>query len=108
MSSLGRSESPTENLDGLSSKWKHGSGRWVRDVLVWNEAPFLFRTDLVPNDSLSGERPEHASDVKRLGKTPVVIEFTSDEAKVKVAAKAEHRALVAGTFASPTTVAREA
>ena len=95
------------DLDGLSSKWKHGFGRWVRDVLIWNKAPFLFRTDLVPVDSLSGERPEHADDVKRLGKTPVVIEFTSTDAKVEVAARAEHRPLVAGPVTAPAAVARE-
>ena len=63
------------DLDGLSSKWKHGSCRWVRDVLVWNNAPLLFRTQLIPVDRLSGEQSAHASDVKRLGKTPAVIEF---------------------------------
>jgi hypothetical protein len=56
---------------------------------------------------LSGARPEHASDVKRLGKTLVVIEFACGDAKVEVAAKAEHRALVTGPFTSPATVARE-
>jgi len=37
----------------------------------------------------------------------VVIEFTSDDAKFEVAAKAEHRDLVTGPFTSPATVARE-
>jgi hypothetical protein len=26
------------DVDGLSPKWKRGSGRWVRDVLVWQGA----------------------------------------------------------------------
>ena len=26
------------DVDGLSPKWKRGSGRWVRDVLVWSKA----------------------------------------------------------------------
>ena len=34
--------------------------------------------------------------VKRLGDNPVVIEFASDGAKIEVAAKAQHRALVSG------------
>jgi len=76
-------------------------------VPVWNKAPLLFRTELIPVDRLSGEQPEHAGDVKRLGKTLVVIEFTSDDAKFEVAAKAEHRDLVTGPFTSPATVARE-
>jgi hypothetical protein len=90
------------NLDGLSLKWKHGSGRWVRDVLVWNKAPLMFRTELVPIDRLSGEQPEQAGEVKRLGDKPVVFEFASDDAKIEVAAKAESRALVTGPFTSPT------
>src|SRR6266498_3800252 len=28
-------------VGGLGSKWKRGSGRWVRDVLVWTKAPLL-------------------------------------------------------------------
>jgi hypothetical protein len=25
-------------VEGLSPKWKRGSGRWVRDVLMWSKA----------------------------------------------------------------------
>ena len=28
-------------IDGLSTKWKRGYGRWVHDILVWTKAPFL-------------------------------------------------------------------
>ena len=76
-------------------------------MLVWNKAPLLFRTELIPVDSLSGKQPAHAGDVKRLGKTPVVIEFTANDAKIEVAAKAEHRTLVTGPFTSQAKVARE-
>jgi hypothetical protein len=31
------------DLDGLSPKWKRGSGRWVRNVLVWSKAPLMLR-----------------------------------------------------------------
>jgi hypothetical protein len=34
--------------DGLRPKWGRGSGHWVRDILVWTKAPFLFRNELVP------------------------------------------------------------
>jgi len=88
-------------IDGLGPKWKHGSGRWVRDVLVWSEAPFMYRNDLVPVDRLSGERQAHDGEVKRLGSRPVVFEFASDGARIEVAAKAEHRALVAGPMTTP-------
>ncbi len=65
------------DVEGLGPKWKRGSGRWVRDVVVWCEAPFMFRNDLVPVDRLAGERQAHAGEVKRLGDKPVVIEFVS-------------------------------
>ena len=88
------------DLDGLSSKWRHGSGRWVRDVLVWNKAPFMFRTELIPVDHFAGMRPASSGQIKRLGDTPVVLEFTSSAVTVEVAGRAELRALVAGPFSS--------
>jgi hypothetical protein len=42
-------------VDGLGPKWKRGSCRWVRDILVWSKAPFMFRNELVPADRLVGE-----------------------------------------------------
>ena len=84
------------DVDGLSPKWKRGSGRWVRDVLVWTRAPLLVRNELVPVDRLCGEHPAHADGLKRLGGKPVVIEFASGGAKIEVAARAEHHALVTG------------
>jgi hypothetical protein len=67
------------DVDGLSPKWKRGSGRWIRDVPVWSKAPLMFRKDLVPADCLLGEHPEHGG-VKRLGDEPVIIEFASGAA----------------------------
>ncbi len=93
------------DIDGLSPKWKRGSGRWVRDVLVWNKAPFLYRTDLVAVDELSGERQAPAHEVKRLGDQPVVAVFVSETATFEVAAKAEHRALVVGPWSTRMTAA---
>jgi hypothetical protein len=83
-------------VEGLSPKWKRGSGRWIRDVLVWSKAPFMFRNELIPVDRLCGEHPAHVGGVKRLGDKPVVIEFASGAAKIEVAARAGHRALVSG------------
>jgi len=34
-------------VPGLGVKWKRGYGRWVKDILVWTKAPFLFRNELV-------------------------------------------------------------
>jgi hypothetical protein len=61
---------PSGEVHGLRPKWKHGSGRWVRDVLVYG--------------------------VKRLGDKPVVIEFASDGVKIQIATRARHRALATG------------
>ena len=95
------------DVDGLSRKWKRGSGRWVRDVLVWTRAPLMVRNELVPVDRLCGEHPAHADGLKRLGGKPVVIEFASGGATIEVAARAEHRDLVTGPMtASPTPAPR--
>ena len=67
-------------IEGLSPKWKRGSARWVRDVLVWSKAPFMLRNELVPVDRMLGDHPAHAS----------------GGATIEVAARARHRALVTG------------
>jgi hypothetical protein len=90
-------------VEGLSPKWKRGSGRWVRDVLVWSKAPFMFRNELVPVDRLAGEHPAHADGVKRFGDNPVVTEFASGGATIEVAARAGCRALVTGPMAVDVT-----
>ena len=95
------------DVDGLSPKWKRGSGRWVRDVFVWTKAPLLVRNELVLVDRLCGEHPAHADGLKRLGDKPVVIEFASGSATIEVAGKVEHRALVTGPMtASPAPASR--
>ncbi|MGH9214544.1 MAG: hypothetical protein ACRD2C_28340 [Acidimicrobiales bacterium] len=85
-------------VHGLSPKWRRGSGRWVRDVFVWSKGPFMYRTVLIPVDGLAGERQAQAGEVKRLGDTPVVDRFTSGDATIDVAAKAEDRTLVTAAF----------
>jgi hypothetical protein len=77
------------------------------DVFVWTRAPLLVRNELIPVDRLCGERSAHADGLKRLGDKPVVIEFASGSAKIEVAARAEHHALVTGPMpASPTLAPR--
>lgn len=90
------------DVEGLGPKWKHGHGRWVRDVLVWTKAPLMLRNELVPVDNFTGDHPASAGEVKRMGDKPVVVEFTSDVAKIEVAAKPEDRALASGPFTTPT------
>jgi Protein of unknown function (DUF2550) len=90
------------DVHGLSPKWKRGSGRWVRDILVWSKAPFFYRDELVPVDGISGERTALAGEVKRLGDAPVIT-FASGTATIEVAAKAELRDRVIGSLTAPAT-----
>jgi hypothetical protein len=92
------------DVEGLGPKWTRGYGRWVHDVLVWTKAPLMLRNESVPVDRFTGDRPAHAGEVKRLGDKPIVVEFTSEGAKIEVAAKPENRALVSGPFSTPAPV----
>jgi hypothetical protein len=94
-----------ESSDGAKPKWKRGSGRWVRDILVWSKAPLLLGTQLIPVDELLGERKPKAGELKRLGDHPVAVEFVTAGGKIEVAAKAEHRALVTGPLTTVSTPA---
>jgi hypothetical protein len=89
-------------LDGLRPKWSRGYGRWVGDVLVWTRAPFLFRHAFVAGGSLNDERPARPGEVKRLGDEPVVIELTTHDATVMVAASDGDRERLLGAH-RPTT-----
>jgi hypothetical protein len=85
-------------VDGLRLKWSRGYGHWVRDILVWTNAPLLFRNELVPTDSLDEQRPARTDEVKRLGDHPVVIRVTADGATVEVAARAGDTELLLGPY----------
>ena len=76
------------DVPGLKTKWRRGYGRWVRDILVWTKAPFLFRNELVLADALAGEaRPAKPGEVRRLGKHPAVVPLAVDGgARIEVAA----------------------
>jgi hypothetical protein len=97
--------------DGSEPKWKRGSGRWVRDILVWSKAPLLLASQLIPVDALLGERETKAGEVKRLGDHPVAVEFATAGGKIEVAVKPDSRAQVVGPLATvsapapPTTAA---
>jgi hypothetical protein len=88
------------DVGGLSPKWKRGSGRWVRDVLVWNRAPLLLFSQLVPVDQFSGERQGSNEDLNRLGDKPAVAEFVCESATFEVATKVERLALVIGPWST--------
>lgn len=76
-------------VDGLKPKWKRGYGHWIRDVLVWTKAPFLFRNELLATDELVEQRPAGPKEVKRLGDGPVVIKLRVAGSDVEVAAHAD-------------------
>ena len=90
-------------VDGFRPKWSRGYGHWVRGVLVWTKAPFLFRNDLVPTDRLDEQRPAREDEVKRLGDRPSVLRLTTDGAMVDVAARAEDTALLLGPYRQPVS-----
>jgi len=92
-------------VDGLGPKWGRGYGHWVRDVLVWTKAPFLFRNELVPTDRLDEQRPARTDEVRRLGDHPVVIRVPADGATVEVAAKVEDTELLRGPYRKAAEVA---
>ncbi len=78
-------------IDGLSPKWKRGSGRWVRDVLVWNGAPLKLRNTVIGIEEIASERSADVGEVKRLGKHPVVAQLVAGSAMIEVAAdSADH------------------
>ena len=76
-------------LHGLRSKWTRGSGRWVRDVLVWNGAPMKLRNTVIGIDEVAGERQAKVGEVKRLGTHPVVIQLVAGSAVIEVAGGGE-------------------
>ena len=76
-------------VHGLGAKWKRGSGRWVRDVLVWNGAPMKLRSIAIGVDEIGGECSADVGEIKRLGEHPVVAELISGDAVINVAADAK-------------------
>jgi hypothetical protein len=89
------------DVHGLSAKWKRGYGRWVRDILVWTKAPFLFRNELVPADALAGEaRVAKPGEIRRLGRHPAVVPLIVDGgARIEVAGSADRQEQVPGPLA---------
>jgi hypothetical protein len=94
----GRIRTADGEFDGVGAKWRRGYGRWVRDVLVWTKAPFLFRNVLVPVNALESERSAAPEHLKRLGDDPVVVGLTTGESTVEVAGRGEDRELLRGPY----------
>jgi hypothetical protein len=88
-------------IDGLRPKWSRGYGHWVRDVLVWTKAPFLFRNELIPIDGVDEPRTAGPGEVKRLGDHPVVIRVRTGDATAEVAVRGDDSALALGSRNTP-------
>lgn len=92
------------DVPGLRPKWKRGFGRWVGEVLVWAQAPSLFRNELVAADAMGGEVRAAGPDdkVKRLGSGQVIVPVVAaGGARIEVAVPAHHRERALGPFAKP-------
>jgi hypothetical protein len=93
-------------VDGLSARWAGGYGYWVRDVLVWDSAPFLGRAKLIPIDGtdVSGIHQGNGT-ITNLGRHPIVTPLLSDNrARLELAACEEDRDLVLGPFARTSAI----
>jgi hypothetical protein len=88
-------------VPGLTAKWKRGYGRWIRDILIWTNQPFLFRNEVVLADGLAGEvRAARPGKVRRLGKRPAVVPFAVEgDARIEIAISADGRERAPGPFA---------
>jgi hypothetical protein len=87
-------------VDGLGPKWIRGYGRWVRHVIVWTKAPFLFRNEILATDGVEGHRRARPDEVKRLGDHPVVVRVKMGSATAEVAARDDDRELVTGPYST--------
>jgi hypothetical protein len=89
-------------LPGLGMKWRRGYGRWVREILVWTTAPFLFRDELVVADAAAGAaRAANPGEVRCLGRehAAIVALAAGGGARIEVAASADGRERASGLFA---------
>ena len=80
--------------------WSRGYGRWVRDVLVWSKAPFLFRTRAAGRRRADGgaHRPSVVR-CRRLGDRPAVVRVVSGENTIELAVEGDQIDLLLGPFA---------
>jgi hypothetical protein len=89
------------DIDGLGAKWSRGYGHWIRDVLVWTKAPFLFRNQLLAGDGLHELRAAQPHEVKRLGDHPVMVQVGVGSAIVELAAGSDDTRLLLGPYPEP-------
>jgi hypothetical protein len=93
-------------VPGLSTHWRTGYGHWVRDVLVWDTAPFLWPTKVIPvhGTDVSGIHGANGS-MSRLGRRPFVTPLLSDRhSRLELATSEDDRDLVLGPFAGSSAI----
>jgi hypothetical protein len=95
-------------VPGLKATWKRGYGRWIRDILIWTNKPFLFRNEVVLADGLAGEvRAARPGEIRRLGKQPAVVPLAVEgDARIEVATSADGQERAPGPFAEGAPSAR--
>ena len=93
-------------VGGLSGKWSTGYGHWVRDVLVWDAAPFVWRTKVIGVDGTDVSCIHGANgSVSHLGKRPIVTPLLADRrTRLELATSEEDRDLVLGPFAGASAI----
>jgi hypothetical protein len=89
-------------VPGDGMRWMRGYGRWVREILVWTKAPFLFRSELVVADAAAGAaRAAKPGEVRGVGKhAAIVVLAVGGGARVEVAASADGCGRAGGPFAA--------
>jgi hypothetical protein len=88
-------------VPGDGMRWMRGHGRWVREILVWTKAPFVFRNELVVADAAAGAaRAAKPGEVGRVGKhAAIVVLAVGSTTRVEVAASADGCGRAGGPFA---------
>jgi hypothetical protein len=94
-------------VDGLSANWSSGYGHWVRDILVWNKAPFLLRTKLVAVEAANSSGihavgPRNGEQLR--ADTMLVPLLVHDESRIDVAVATKDREDALGPFAHAAAV----
>jgi hypothetical protein len=82
---------------------ERGYRRWVRDLLVWTKAPFLFRNELQAADDLDEQRRVRPHEIKPLGDNAVVVQLRIGSATVEVDADESGRVLLVGPYREPVS-----
>lgn len=86
------------DVGGLSTKWSRGSGRWVRDVLVWTKGPLLLRNEIFPVDNAGGPIALLSDPPKRIGPEPRSLQFVTGAGVFEIATSRDHVRKAVGPF----------